>query len=61
MSGKWDAERKLSDSTRALTALIKKKQDFYDKMAKKQPELVTETSFDDNRRPKMALGTSTPK
>ena len=61
MSGKWDAKRQLSDSTKVLTALIKTKKAFCDKIVRKQPDLVTETSFGERRRPKMALGTVTPK
>ena len=34
---------------------------FCDKIVKKQPDLVTETAFDQKRRPGNALGTVTPK
>ena len=61
MSPKWEAKRQLVDSTKVLSALIKAKNAFSEKIVKKQPDLVTETAFDEKRRPKNVLGTVTPK
>ena len=45
----------------SLTSLIKTKKAFKEKVAKKQPDLLAETVFDEKHRPKIVLGATTPK
>ena len=52
---KWNSKRQLQDSCNILRALIQVRQTFNSLVLKKQPDLIEETSFDENHQPNRLL------
>ena len=53
---KWVATKQLHDSGSILRALILVRKTFNSLVLKKQPDLIEETSFDENQQPNRLLG-----